>query len=62
MLVYFFRSNDRTQSELDVAVGVIGKLPFFQQLPANRLEPMCKALEFCAMPAGRIGTLVELHY
>jgi hypothetical protein len=46
---------DRTDAELDIALDLVKSLPFFRQFPSSVLKNLCAALEYCRLPAGRVG-------
>jgi hypothetical protein len=49
------RVSARTEADIANCLSVVGKLPFFQQLPQDRAAALTAVLEYSALPAGRIG-------
>jgi hypothetical protein len=49
------RHNARTEAEIANCLAVVGKLPFFQQLPQDRAAALTSVLEYSSLPAGRLG-------
>jgi hypothetical protein len=47
--------HERSQEDTLMASNLISRLPFFRQFPAHIVRSFCEVMQYCRLPAGRIG-------